>query len=71
MCAGPHCSSGCFEPEFDHSRDASITSTPKRRGATPWNAGVADGILKCPDRLAPNDVSGVYQIYPVVGWKGC
>ena len=35
-CAGPHCSFACFEPEFDHSRDASITSHPEARGGTRW-----------------------------------
>ena len=52
----------------------------KRLGGTRWNAGVEDSILKCPDRLAPNDVSGVYRdlsgcwmeglFAPVVGTLG-
>src|ERR1019366_10243117 len=34
-CAGPHYSFACFELEFDHSRDTSITSVPSKRGAAP------------------------------------
>jgi hypothetical protein len=43
---------------FDRSGDRSITPHPEARGGTRWNAGVEYSILKCPDRLAPNDVSG-------------
>jgi hypothetical protein len=35
--------------------------TLKRLSGTRWNAGVEDSLFKCSDRLAPNDVSGVYQ----------
>ena len=42
-CAGPHSSFACFEPEFDHSRDTSITSHPEAPSAQQSNA------VKLPD----------------------
>jgi hypothetical protein len=55
-------------PTFDRSGDRSITPHPEARGGNRWNASVEYSILKCPDRLAPNDVSGVYRELDLAGW---